>query len=56
MMLHRHFEGEAEKNLSTSEDLNRKANEEKEEFVSEIFPPEPSAQPKRKRKQTTTEE
>lgn len=43
MMLHRHFEAENNKNMTTLRDLNKDANE---EFVSEIFPPEDA--PKRR--------
>lgn len=35
MMLHRHFETEKEKNITKLEDVTPK-----EEFVSEVFPPE----------------
>ncbi len=46
MMLHRHFEAEKEKNMTTLADLNKK-----EEFVSNIFPNDENAeQPKRGRR------
>ena len=51
MMLHRHFEDEKRKNMTTLEDLN---GGEKEEFVSEIFPPE-QEKPKRGRRKKTEE-
>ena len=48
MMLHRHFEAEQDHNLTTSKET---VPEEKEEFVSNIFPPEPEEEkPVRKRK------
>ena len=37
MMLHRHFEEKPSENVTKLEDVTPK---EKEEFVSEIFPPE----------------
>ena len=44
MMLHRHFEAEKEKNITTLEDVTPK-----ERFVSEVFPPdEPIEAPKRR--------
>ena len=52
MMLHRHFEDtEKSENMTTLEVLN---GGEKEEFVSEIFPPD-EAKPKRGRKKKTEE-
>ena len=41
MMLHRHFEAERDKNITTLADVTPK-----EEFVSEVFPPEEA--PKRR--------
>ena len=38
MMLHRHFEAEKNKNVTTLEDVTPKPKQ--DEFVSEIFPPE----------------
>lgn len=35
MMLHRHFEEEKKKNLTTTADLTKN-----EEFVSDVFPPD----------------
>lgn len=49
MMLHRHFEAEKEKNVTKLADVS---GEEKEEFISEIFPPD-EAPKKRGRKKTT---
>ena len=46
MMLHRHFETEESKNMTTLADLN--GEEETEEFVSEVFPPDED-KPKRGR-------
>lgn len=44
MMLHRHFEAEKNKNITKLEDVTPK-----EEFVSEVFPPdEPAEAPKRR--------
>jgi len=46
MMLHRHFEQEKDKNITTLSDVTPKA---KKEYVSEIFPPiEPVEAPKRR--------
>lgn len=48
MMLHRHFEAEKEKNITTLADVTP---HEKEEYVSEIFPPDeetPVEAPKRR--------
>ena len=45
MMLHRHFEEQNKKNLTTLKDVSMK--EKDEEFVSEIFPPD-EASPKRR--------
>lgn len=45
MMLHRHFEAEKNKNVTTLEDVTPKPAK-KDEFVSEIFPPEDA--PKRR--------
>lgn len=47
MMLHRHFETEKSKNMTTLADVTPGA---KEEFVSEVFPPdeEPVEAPKRR--------
>ena len=46
MMLHRHFEQEKDKNITTLEDVAPKA---KKEHVSEIFPPDdPVEAPKRR--------
>jgi hypothetical protein len=39
MMLHRHFEAEKNKNVTTLEDVTPKPTKQ-DEFVSEIFPPE----------------
>lgn len=50
MMLHRHFEADkADKNMTRLADLNKTQSE---EFVSEVFPPdpEPTEPPKRGRK------
>lgn len=49
-MLHRHFEQEKEKNITTLKDV-----EPKEEFVSEIFPPDEEAPKKRGRPKKTEE-
>ena len=49
MMLHRHFEAEKNKNMTTLQDLTPAAREKKEEFVSEVFPPEEPAEASRKR-------
>ena len=46
MMLHRHFEQEPAKNMTTLADVTPT---EKKEFVSEIFPPEKEEAPKRRR-------
>ena len=49
MMLHRHFEGEANKNITKLSDVTPTA---KEEFVSEVFPPDgPVEAPKRRGRQ-----
>lgn len=45
MMLHRHFEAEKNDNVTTLEDVTPKPKK-KDEFVSEIFPPEDA--PKRR--------
>ena len=47
MMLHSHFETEKPKNMTTLADLNESGKP--EEFVSEIFPPNEEAKPKRGR-------
>lgn len=55
MMLHRHFEAENAKNVTKLADVTPT---EKEEFVSEVFPPdeEHTEQPKRgRRKKTDTD-
>lgn len=44
MMLHRHFEAEKEKNITKLADLTPK-----EEYVSEVFPPEEPAEAPKKR-------
>lgn len=48
MMLHRHFEEQKNKNITTLADMNPKA--EKDEYVSEVFPPdeEPVEAPKKR--------
>ena len=51
MMLHRHFETEPSENMTTHAVLQ---GEKKEEFVSEIFPPE-EEKPKRGRKKKNEE-
>lgn len=52
MMLHRHFETEKEKNITKLEDVAPK-----EEFVSEVFPPDdPVEAPKRRGRPKKTEE
>jgi len=53
MMLHRHFEAEKEKNITTLADVTPK-----EEFVSEIFPPDekPVEAPKKRGRPKKTEE
>lgn len=53
MMLHRHFEAEKNKNITTLKDVTPK-----EEFVSEVFPPQEEEQekPKRGRKKKTETE
>ena len=43
MMLHRHFEAERDKNITTLADVTPK-----EEFVSEVFPPDEKEAPKRR--------
>ena len=45
MMLHRHFEAERDKNITTSEDVTPK-----ERFVSEVFPPDVEAEEAPKRR------
>lgn len=45
MMLHRHFEQEKPKNMTTLADVTPSVEE---EFVSEIFPPEEPAAPKKR--------
>lgn len=52
MMLHRHFEAENNKNMTTLRDLNKNANE---EFVSEIFPPEDAPKRRGGRQKKTAE-
>lgn len=48
MMLHRHFEAEKNKNMTTLADLSGSGKE----FVSEVFPPEePVEAPKRRGRQ-----
>ena len=55
MMLHRHFESDKSKNMTTFSDV-REINE-GEDFVSEVFPPEEEAKPKRgRKKKVETEE
>ena len=55
MMLHRHFENEKSNNMTTLADTRK--IEEGEDFVSEVFPPEEEAKPKRgRRKKVETEE
>lgn len=49
-MLHRHFEQAKQKNITTLKDV-----EPKEEFVSEIFPPDEEAPKKRGRPKKTEE-
>lgn len=51
MMLHRHFETEHRENMTTRKVLK---GEGKEEFVSDIFPPE-EEKPKRGRRKKTEE-
>lgn len=48
MMLHRHFEedGKAGDKLTTTETLNKTD----EEFVSEVFPPDPEPKTRKRRK------
>ena len=54
MMLHRHFEQEKNANMTTLGDVTPVA---KEEFVSEIFPPdEPVEAPKRRGRPRKTDE
>ena len=50
-MLHRHFEQEKQKNITTLKDV-----EPKEDFVSEIFPPEAEETPKKRGRPKKTEE
>lgn len=50
-MLHRHFEQEKQKNITTLKDV-----EPKEEFVSEIFPPDESKETKKRGRPKKTEE
>lgn len=45
MMLHRHFENEKRKNLTTLSDVSPV---EKKEHVSEVFPPDEVVAPKRR--------
>lgn len=45
MMLHRHFEEEKKKNLTTTADLT-----ESDEFVSNVFPPDADAEEAPKRR------
>lgn len=52
MMLHRHFEQGHNKNMTTLKDVTP---HEKEEFVSEVFPPDEEA-PKRRGRPKKTEE
>jgi len=54
MMLHRHFEREKQKNMTTLADMTSGA---KEEYVSDIFPPEePVEAPKRRGRPKKTDE
>lgn len=46
MMLHRHFEREKLNNMTTLADVSPK--EEREDFVSEVFPPVQEEAPKRR--------
>ena len=50
-MLHRHFETEKEKNVTTLADVS---GDEKKEFTSEIFPPDEA--PKKRGRSKKTEE
>lgn len=52
MMLHRHFENEKSKNMTTLKDVS--LVNEGEDFVSEAFPPD-EEKPKRGRKKKTEE-
>lgn len=45
MMLHRHFEADKNKNMTTLADLSGS----EEEFVSEVFPPEEPVETSKKR-------
>ena len=56
MMLHRHFEQERDrKDLTTSKAL--RGEEKKQEYVSEIFPPDPEVkEPKRTGRKRKAEE
>lgn len=54
MMLHRHFEQERDKNITTLADVTPKV---KKEFSSDIFPPvEPVEAPKRRGRPKKTDE
>ena len=54
MMLHRHFEQEKSKNITTLADVTP----DEEKYVSAVFPPEeqPVEAPKRRRRSAKTEE
>lgn len=53
MMLHRHFENEKSKNMTTLKDVS--LTKEGEDFVPEVFPPDEEEKPKRGRKKKTEE-
>lgn len=53
MMLHRHFEGMRNDNMTKLADVSPK--QEGEDFVSEVFPPADEEKPKRGRKKKTEE-
>ena len=53
MMLHRHFEEQKKQNMTKLEDVSPKS----EDFVSEVFPPEDTAEvPRRRGRPRKTEE
>ena len=56
MMLHRHFEGQNNENITTLADVTPTAKEEK--FVSEVFPPDekPVEAPKKRGRPKKVEE